>query len=463
MPFFVDHLQISYMEVIEEKKDDLNAELVVKIEPSDYKENYEKSLRKHRKQINLPGFRNGKVPIPVVKKKYGKSILADELNNILNQAIYEHITKNNLDVLGNPLPSNKDDEAGDWDNPKTFEFKYEVGLAPEFEVNLTPKQKFKYHKVKIDDKLIDQQIEDLTRRYGKMESAEVSEEKDMLLGQFAELDKSGSPKEEGVQHSSTISIEYVEDKKTKKKLIGLKVGDSIELNPEKVSKGEEDMASMLGIDKERVKELSKKFEFKVTEIKRIDPAELNQELFDKLFGEGNVKSEEGLRKRIQEELEKNFTRDSDRLFYREFAEQLKVKLKLKLPDEFLKKWIMTSNEKPITEEQLEQEYEGYAEGLKWQLIQNKLIKENDLKVEDQEVIDFTKGLILNNYAQYNMPFPGEEELEKNARSVLENKEEARRVYDMLYDQKILEHVKNTVKLNEKEVAHEDFVKMAAAE
>ncbi len=450
------------MEVVEEKIDDLNAVLTIKVNPEDYKEKYENGLKMARKSVNIPGFRPGHVPMGMIKKKYGASILAEEMNKLINESLHKHITDNNLDVLGNPLPK-EDDKGGDWDNPGDFEFNYEIGLAPSFDLKLSSKNKFNYYLIKPDGEMIDKEVENMRRRYGALEPVDTCEGEEMLLGQFVELDENGKPKEGGIMHTSSISVEFLDSDDAKKMFKGKKVGDSIELNPEDVSKGDADKAAMLGIKQDELAGISDKFSYTITEIKRMKLAEMNQEFFDKIFGEGVVSSEKELREKISADLSNMFRNDSDKMLRRDVSEKLVEDLKLPLPDTFLKRWIKASNEKPVTDEQIEEEYEAYSNGLRWQLIENRLIKDNDLKVEHEEVMHYTKGLIANNFAQYGMPVPEDAELTKNAESVLQNQDEARRVYQNLYDAKVLEYLKNTVKLNEKEVSYDEFVKLASKE
>ncbi len=450
------------MEVIQEQIDDLNAVLTIRVKPEDYKEKYENGLKTARKNISLPGFRPGHVPMGLVKKKYGASILAEEMNKMINESLHKHITDNKLDVLGNPIPK-ENDKGGDWENPSDFEFNYEIGLAPDFDLKLTSKDKFDFFVIKPDDEMIDKEVENMRRRYGKLESTDVCEDKDMVLGQFVELNEEGKPLEGGIMHTSSVSVEFLDDEDAKKIFIGKKVGDTVKVNPREVSKGDADMAAMLGIKQEELEGISEQFNYSITEVKRMNMADMDQEFFDKIFGEGNVTSEKDLRDRIGSDLGNMFRNDSDRMFKRDASEKLVEKLNLPLPDAFLKRWIQMSNEKPVTPEQIESEYEGYSNSLRWQLIENKLIKDNDIKVEHEEVMEYTKGLIASNYAQYGMPTPADEELAKNAASVLENRDEAQRVYQALYDAKVMEYIKGTVKLTEKEVSYDEFVKLASKE
>ncbi len=448
------------MNITQEKKDELNAVLKIDIEKSDYQPQYEKALKDYRRRVNLPGFRQGHVPMGIIKKRFGKSLLAEEINDLLNKTIRNHIDEEKLDVLGSPIPSEEHTDAGNWEEPEDFKFYYDLALAPEFEVKLDGASAFDYHKVAVSEEMIDEQIQSITRRYGKLSDTEVSEDKDMLLGAFVELNENDEIVEGGIMNTSSISIEFVKDEDTRQKLTGLKSDDFVVIDPNKVSSGTSDLAKMLGIDEAHAAEITTNFRFNVKEIKRMQPATLDQELFDKIFKEGEVTSEKDFRERIQTDMEKMFESDSDRLFKREVMKALEKKLNLTLPDEFLKRWIRISNEKPITDEELEKDYPEYARGLIWQLLQNQLIKEMEIKVEAEEVIEHTKSLLANNFRQYGMPVPDDEELNQYARESLNNQEEMRRIYEQLYDNKLMDKIKESAKINEIALPYDEFVTFA---
>ena len=449
------------MNVTRQDVDALNAVLKVQLSTEDYQGNVKKALEKYRKTAKIPGFRPGHVPFGLIQKQYGKAVLAEELNKLVNDALYKYIDENKLEILGNPIPKEGSDVVGDFDKPESFEFEYEIGLSPAFNVPLDAKSKYDYVKVKIDDELVNKQIDDLRRRYGKLISVDAVAESDMILAQFVELNEDDSIKEGGVMHSSTISMEFVEDKKVQQAILGKVKGDQVIVDPATVSRGEKDTAAMLGVKEEELAQLSKKFQMTINEIKRMELAELNQELFDKLFGAEAVKSETELRERIAADLNNMFQNDSDRLLTRSIYNDLLEKTKLELPNTFLKRWIKLSNQKEISEDQIETEYDGYAQGLKWQLIQGSIFKQNEIKLDNMEVIEYTKGLLVSNYAQYGIPAPEDKELTTSAMQILQNREEANRVYDMLAEQKLTQYFKSTVKLNEKEVSYDEFVELAS--
>ena len=450
------------MNITQEKIDDLNAVIKVQLKEEDYQEKVENQLKEYRKKASVPGFRKGHVPMGMVKKMVGTNLLVDELNKILSDSLQDYITKEKLEILGNPLPKVEEDGKIDWNNQKEFEFKYEIGLAPDFKLEPLDKLKVEVYTIKASDKDVDNYIKDLARRYGKMTNPEVAEEEDMLYGKFEELDGEGNVKEGGITNSSVVVIKSVTDKKVQKELTGAKAGDVFTLDPKVVSEYESDQAQAIGVEESDLNNVIAQFKYTVEKVNRVIPADMNQEFFDKIFGEGAVTSEKDFKAKVAEELNKGLVNDSDRKLKADVQEALIEKLKLQLPDSFLKKWIKVSNEKPITDEQIEKEYDMYAKSLQWQLIENKIIEANEIKVEFDEVIDYTKGLLTQQMQSMGMPANDDEQLTQTAQSILQNQEEARRIYGALYDSKLMEVYKNNCKLKEKEVSIEEFEKIVSA-
>ena len=448
------------MNITKEKKDDLNVIIKVQLNQADYQDKVDKVLKDYRKKANIPGFRKGHVPMGMVKKMVGPNVIVDEINKILSESIQKYLEEEKLDLLGNPLPKLDEQDKIDWNTQTEFEFNYEVGLAPQFDVEVSDKYKFEYYKIKVADKDVQRHITDVAKRYGKMTNPDVAEEDDMLFGKFEELDGTGNVKEGGINHSSVMIIKSVTDKKLQKSLVGAKPADSFTIDPKHVSEHESDQAAAIGVDVATLKNMISKFRFTVEKVNRIIPAELNQELFDKVYGTGAVKDEAGFRTRVKEELGRGLAVDADRKLKTDIQTKLLEKLKLELPNDFLKRWIIASNEKPITREQVDAEYEEYAKGLKWQLIENKIIQKNNIRVSHEEVIEHTKGLLAQQMASMGMPTNNDEELTETANRVLQNEEEARNIYMMMYDNKLMDLYKSSFKLKEKEISYEDFVKIA---
>ena len=448
------------MNITQENIDELNAVLRVKVVAEDYLPEVESALKDNQKKASIPGFRPGKVPSGMIKKMYGKSILVNAINKLLSDSLYNYLNENKIEVLGNPLPKADTDIHIDWDNQKEFEFLYEMGLAPKFNVELSAKEKFTYPTVKIDEDMITKYVADIAKRYGKVESVEVSEEGDLLNGDFVELDINGEIFAGGIFKTSSIFIDRVKGEATKKILVGLKKDDKVVLEAQNLSDNPVDIASMLGIEKADAEKLTSKIQFTVKNISRLGGSEINQDLFNKVYGEGNITSESEFRTRIKDELTSMFANDSERKFYNDVVEHLMNKINFNLPNEFLKRWIVAANEKPVTPEQVESEFEGYSKGLKWSLIENKIIKDNNIQVTNDEVIGSVKQLILEQFGKYSpTPMP-EEELNKTVQRVLSNKEEAKKIYEKLYGEKVMTLFKSKFTLENKELAYDDFFKKA---
>ncbi len=444
------------MNITQTNIDDLNAELTIVLEPADYQPGVDLALKNYRKQAQLPGFRPGHVPVGLIKQRFGKSFLAEEVNKKVQEAIDQHVRENQINVLGSPIPKADGEVKADWDNPSEFRFTYEMGLAPQLDIKLDKSESFTFLKVKIDDTLVNRQMKDMARRYGKLSEAEESSEDDMLIGNFEQIDAAGGVVEGGIKNRSTIYIETVASEELKKSMIGLKIGSSLDFDPNQLTKNHEELAQLLGITHHDVHHLEGNVRFTVEEIKRMTPHELNQELFDKLYGEGNVTSEAEMRVRVENEMSNMFSRDENYLFKRHFSREIVKRTNAGLPDEFLKRFIKMTNEKEVTEQQVDIEYPSYAQGLRWQLIENKIIRDNELRVSLDEAKDYAKGMLTRRFAEYGIPVE-EEQLETYAERTLSNKEEARNIYDLLYENKVVELVKEKCAIVEKEVSYEDFI------
>ncbi|NQY09862.1 MAG: trigger factor [Flavobacteriales bacterium] len=445
------------MEIIKEDVDTLNSVIKIQLKPADYEANVSKVLRDYRGKANIPGFRKGKVPMGMINKMYGKSVLADELNKLLSSSLYDYIDEKKLKLLGNPLPSDTNDQM-DLDTQTEFEFKYDIGLSPEFDVNISDKDKFTRYVITLNEEMTEKYVKDITKRLGGVIDVEISDEEAMIQCEFKELaDK--EVLEDGIQHNATVSIEFVKDEKSKKSLLALKKGDTLTIDPKKLSRGEGDLAAMLNISKSQAEDLKSEFQLTVVEIKKVNAAEVNQELFDKVYGKDKIKSEKEFKEKINEELVKMFEKDSDYKLKIDINQKMLEKLKISTPDEFLKRWILTSNEKEITVEQVDREYEEYAENLKIQLITSKIAKENEVKVEGEELTAFVKEMTLKQYKENYGIELDEEQSEQVIKRFMENKDEVRNVYEKLVDDKLMDLFKKTFILKDKAISYDDFVKL----
>ncbi|GLU42632.1 trigger factor [Allomuricauda sp. NBRC 101325] len=438
------------MNITKEQIDDLNAVVKVAISKEDYQDKVEQILKDYRKQANIPGFRKGQVPMGLIKKQYGKAVLVDEVNKLLQDNLNKYLTEEKLDVLGNPLPKQQDNF--DWDS-ENLDFEFELGLAPDFAVNLKTKKAVTQYKIVADKKMIDDQVERIQKQYGKLVSKTEVGKKDEITGFFAN-------EAEEIDHKTTLELDKIKSKKAIDALEGKKVGDAVTLNTKGLFKEDYLLSSSLGITPDKAEKLAIDVTFTIEEINERQPAELNQELFDKLFGEGKVSSEKELKDKIKEDSEKQFEQQSDQKLLNDITEKLIEETTFELPAEFLQKWIQVSGEEMLTDDQAKEEYEKSEQGLRYQLIEGKIIKENDLQVQFDELKEFAKGFIKAQMAQYGHLDPKEEELDGIAARVLGNQEEVRRLSEQLMSQKLLDLYKEKANLKVKEVSYDDFIKEA---
>ncbi len=451
------------MDIKQENIDELNAKVTITIEPKDYEPAVRTVLDNHRKKMTLQGFRPGKVPFGVAKKMYGKAVLAEELNRILSDNLNKHIQENEINIIGQPLPEDIEELQLDFD--KTFEFNYELGIAPSFEVDLSIKDKFNKYKIKVDNELIDKYVKDFQRRYGTSTEAEVVSDTDMVYGSLYELEK-GARKEGGLHNHTTIALDYVDNKDAKKKLIGKATGDTVKIEPAKFAKGDVDLSQMLGIPVSQLDEIGKEFDLVIESIHNIDMAPLDSELFDRVLGPGVATTEQEFRDKIALDLEKYLVGDSEKKLRRDIHDKLLEKLKLQLPDEFIKRWLLEqgarSEEHPITAEDVEREYDDYSRSLKVQLIEGQIAKQNEIKVEFQDIQNRVKENIKAQFASFGQGEVGDDMLDQFAQNFLQKEEEVRKVYDQLMDERLNEFYQSNVKLQEKEVTFDEFVKLASS-
>lgn len=445
------------MNVIREDVNALNALLKVKVSPQDYQPKVTETLNKHRKTARIPGFRPGHAPISLIQKQYGKSILFDEVSKMVTDAVNNYISEEKLNLLGNPIPLDENGFSGDFNNPTEFEFTYEIGFPPSIDIELSKKDTFEFQKVSVDDSLISKQAEDIRRRYGKLISAETVREKDLILGRFVELNDDKSIKEGGIDHTSSISLEFLDSDAARKLFVGKKAGDSIELNPDLVSKGPKDKAAMLGVKEDELETVGDLFSYSINEIKCMELADLNQELFIKLYPDGSVNNEDDFNSRIKSDLEKMFDQDSDKKLYRVIYDTLMSKVNVDFPDAFLKRWIKQVNEKPVTDEQIETEYEGYRNMLKWQLIERNLFEKHNILIDQLELINFTKELLRGNYANYGIFDVDDKDLSESAMKFLQDKKQTDAIISRLTEDKLISLCKAEASLKEKVVSYEEFI------
>ena len=436
------------MDITKESVDALNAVVKVDIVADDYQAKVDEILVDYRKKANIPGFRKGHVPMGMIKKQYGKSIMIDEVNKLLQESLNKFLVEEKLAILGNPLPRMQDDFS--WDT-ETFSFEFELGLAPEFDVNLKSKKKVTQYNIVADDALIDKEVENLQSRYGKMSSEEEVVEGANVTGTFVNEEKE-------INKKSTIALGDIKGKANLKKFVGKKVGDVIELKTKGLFSDDHKLVGALGVSQDDVHGLEINVSFTVEEITSIELAELDQELFDKLFTDGSVKTVTELRARIKGDAEGQFLQQGDQQLLNAITEHFIENTKFDLPAEFLQKWLATAGEKALSNEEAVEEYNKSEKGLRYQLIQEKIINDNGIKLDYEELKEYAKGFIRSQMAQFGNMNPEDAELEDIANRILGNQEEAKRLQDQLVSQKLLTFYKENMTFKTKEVSYEGFIK-----
>ena len=447
------------MNITRETIDDLNAVLKIKVEKTDYDDNVEKVLRDYRKKANIKGFRPGMVPIGLIKKMYGKAVQIDEINKVVTENIQKYITDEKIEILGDPLPKIDDNEKIDFDTQESFTFSFELGLAPAFETKLSKKNKVTYYEIAADEKMKNDYLDNYTRRYGKFEKADISEEKDILKGRIEALDDKGTPVPDGISADDTsLSIEVIKDKKIKKQFIGKAEKDSIDFDLRKALPNDNEIAGLLKKQKDEIENIASDFRFTINEISRFRPAELNQELFDRIYGENVIHSEEEFRNRVNEEITANLRNESEYKLSLDLKKLALEKSEFELPEAFLKRWLLKVNEK-TTEEQVEKEFDNFRRDLKWQLIRNKIARANELKITEEELLKESEKITRYQFSQYGLFYATDEQVENYAKETLKREEDAKRIADKILEEKVNLILKDTVKLENKSVTIEEFNKL----
>ena len=436
------------MNITKENIDVLNAVVKVEIAAADYQDKVATILQDYRKKADIPGFRKGQVPMGMIKKQYGKSIMIDEVNKLLQESLNNFLVEEKLDILGNPLPKMQDDF--NWD-AEDYAFEFELGLAPVFDVNLDAKKKITQYNIVADEELLDKEVANIQKRYGKIVPKEEVEDGVAITGSFVNEEKE-------INKKSTIELADIKGKTNLKKFIGKKVGDVLELKTKNLFTDDHKLMGALGLDHDAIHGLEVNVTLTIEEINVTELSEINQELLDKVFGPDVVKTEEELRARIKEDAEKQFQTQADQQLLNAVTEYLVENTKFDLPAEFLKKWLAVAGEKPMTPEEANEEFDKSEKGLRYQLIEGKVLKDNDIKIDFEELKDFTKGFVKAQMAQYGQLNPEEKELDDIVQRVLTNQEEAKRLQEQLVSQKLLTFYKENITFKVKEVNYEEFVK-----
>ena len=444
------------MNITFENADKVNGLMTITVEENDFKEDVEKTLKDYRKKANVPGFRPGQVPMGMIKRMYGTAVKMDAINRVVGQEMYKYVKDNNIQMLGEPLP-HEGNEAVDIEKPAPYTFQFDLAVAPEINVKLSGHDKIDYLTIDVDDKLIDQQVRMYASRGGSYQKADDYQDNDMLKGDLRELDK-----ENGIELSEALVMPtYIKDEDQKKLFEGSKLGDIITFNPRKAYQSDAELASLLKVDKADLGFHTGDFTYQITEISRFTPAEVNQELFDQVYGKDAVKDEKEFRERVAEEIKAQLQQNSDWKFLQDLRAHCEKKAgKLTWPDELLKR-IMKQNNPDKGDDYVEKNYEGSVKELTWHLIKEQLVSANDIKISDDEVKAAAREAARAQFAQYGMSNVPDEYLDNYAQDMLKKEENVQGFVDRAIDQKLIEVMKNVVKLNEKTVSLDEFNKAMA--
>jgi trigger factor len=439
------------MNISRENIDALNANVRINIVKADYEEKVENKLKEYKRTANIKGFRPGHVPSQMIKKLYGTSVLVDEINKIVSESLSDFIKNEKIDILGDPMPKN-DEHSFDPEKSDEFNFTFELGLAPEFELALSKKLKLTRYQIEPDAKMIADYVDNYARRHGQFIIAEKSEEKDLLKGTLASED--GTVKNE----DATLSIDVVKDEKLKMEFTGKKAGDTVAFDIRKAFPNDYEIAGLVHKQKDEVKDVNGMFTLTVREVSRFVPADNDKALWDKVYGENTVNSPEEFEAKVVDEIKDYFGRETEYKLRTDARDTVLKKTPFDLPDGFLKKWLLKANEK-TTPEEIEKEYDHFREDLRWQLIKNKIAKENEVKITDEEILAEAKAFTRSQFAQYGLYYATDEQITSFARDMLKKEDDSHRIAEKVLDTRVLDIIIDALKVDDKTVSIEEFNKL----
>jgi trigger factor len=448
------------MNITRENIDELNAILTVSIEKNDYEATVNDVLKNYRKKANMPGFRPGMVPAGLIKKMYGKAALAEEVNKIISKGLTDYIHAENLNVLGEPLPNEEKQLPIDWDAQADFSFVFDIGMASAIEVKLDEMAALPFYNIIADDEMVNKQVEAYAGRLGENKVVETVGEKDTVRGNFVQLNEDGTELEGGiVAEKVVIAIDVMKDEEVKASFVGKKAGDVLVFDPVKAYDNKHEVGHMLNISHEAAESLSGNFSFTIVEVLHFEKAELNEDSFRKIYGEDcGISTEEEFKARVKAEIEENFVYSSNYKFALDSRDALLKAIPFDLPEAFLKRWIKTTNEK-MTDEQIDGDFDNFMVDLRWQLIKDKIVRDNELKITEEDVRGLAKEMAAMQFRQYGLNNVGDEHLENYADHMLKNEEERRKLVSRKQEDVIVATIKDKVTLDVKEISYDEFNKM----
>lgn len=447
------------MEIGFESKEDLSAEISVALIPSDYTEVVEKALKSLKHKVNVPGFRPGMVPVGMIKKLYGKAVLSDEIGKITIDALFKYLDEQKISYLGQPLPSLSKNETIDWDNQKEFVFYYDLGLSPTFELEI-PAEAFTSYQIDVPDDILNKEIKKLSERNGRNINPDIVEDKDFVMGTANELVAPGEIKEGGVSKTIYVFTEKVEDVESKSKIIGAKVGDILELDVKKLYKDAITAGIYLGVKAEDVDGLSDLFKFEITTINRMVPAEMGVEFFDKVFGAGQVATEEEFKERLRGFLKNDLQSESNAMLLNSIRKGILEANKFQLPDEFLKRWLKVKNEdnKKVDVEEIINDYDNNKQYIRWEILRNKVVAKYEVKLEEGELMDASRVDVMNRMTRMGYQLPPER-IDEFAKTLLSNQEEADKLINEILETKALRKIKEEASVVESSIGYGEYMAM----
>ncbi len=445
------------MNITQEETGKLSAIVKINLKEEDYIEKVNTQLKDYRKKAQMPGFRKGMVPMGMIKKMYGKAVMADEVNKTISDALNNYLVDNKINVLGNPLPNEEKTTLIDFDNQKDFDFFFDIGFAPEIEVNISEEIKVPHYSIQVTDDEVEKALKDTQKRLGKEEPVEESGENEKLSGTFYEINAEGARVEEGYSQEASFEISEVKSDEEKAKLIGIHKGDKVVLNPGEAFQNDDKVKNLLKL-KDDDDRLKASFEFEVTDITKLVEAELNEELYNQIYPTDELKTEEDFKERIRKELSEHYQKDADKQFVSDTIDVILKQVNPELPDEFLKRWLLDSNEGKVTKEQLEGQYDSYSKTFKWQLIENKLVETfgEALRVEKEDVRNKVKS-----YFQVPDDTPSNPQVDGIVDQLLSNEQEYQRIYGELMDERYIDFFKEKIGKDEKDVTTDEFIKIVS--
>ncbi len=445
------------MNITQENVNDLNAVINIDISPADYSGQVEKAIKEQAKKAKLPGFRPGMVPPSHIRRMHGKAILFDEINKLVNDSISAYIKENDLDIIGQPIPKEDTGIDYNWDFDEAFQFQFEIGLAPQFEIPFSDKTKFTEYDIKADEDTLQSRIKNLRRSYGKMTNPDVSEDGDVLYAELKQLAADGSDFEEGIVNTASVRTDLVEDKAIRETLIGLKKDDTVTIDLKKAF-NDDVIARLLNISADDAAQLASPFRLTVKNVNRLEEADLNQEFFDKIYTGGEVTDEEAFREKVREEVEGMLKQNAQQRLQNDMYTYGMENVNVDFPDEFLKRWLKVTNEK-LTDEELEQGYDDFIKQLKWTLLENKIIGQHQLEVKYEDVFHLAKERLAAQFRMYSPQPLGEEELSRYTVQFLQDKEQANRIFEEVKALKVFDFLRSLVKLEKKEIDYNQFLEL----